>query len=50
MRVVAKKILREFWEKKYTDSEHQLKTWYKETGKADWKNPTDIQAAYSKVK
>jgi mRNA-degrading endonuclease HigB of HigAB toxin-antitoxin module len=29
MRVVAKRILREFWEK-HTDSEDQLKTWYKE--------------------
>ena len=48
MRVVAKKILREFWEK-YNDSEQQLKTWYKETSKADWKNPTEIKAEYSKA-
>jgi len=26
MKVVAKKILRKFWEK-HSDSEHQLKTW-----------------------
>jgi len=48
MRVVAKKILRDFWEK-YNDSEHQLKTWYKEASKAAWRNPTDIKNDYSKV-
>jgi mRNA interferase HigB len=35
MRVIAKKILRDFWEK-YSDSEEQLKRWYKEAAKAKW--------------
>ena len=48
MRIVAKKILREFWEN-YSDSENQLKTWHKETSKADWKNPTEIKAKYSQA-
>ena len=48
MRVVAKKILREFW-KKHVDSEHQLKTWYKEASKAIWTNPSDIKSEYSKA-
>jgi len=48
MRIVAKKILREFWEK-YNDSEHQLKTWHKETSKAIWNNPAEIKAKYSKA-
>lgn len=47
MRVIAKKILRDFWEK-YTDSEQQLKTWYKEASKADWKTPKDIKDEYAK--
>jgi len=47
MRVIAKKILRDFWEK-YTDSEQQLKTWYKEASKADWKTPNDIKDEYTK--
>lgn len=47
MRVIAKKILREFWEK-YTDSEEQLKTWYKEASKANWNSPNDIKADYAK--
>ncbi len=48
MRVIAKKILREFWEK-YTDSEQQLKTWYKEASKAVWKNPNEIKNDYAKA-
>jgi mRNA interferase HigB len=48
MRVIAKKILREFWEE-HPDSEHQLKSWYKEAVKADWKNPAEIKAEYSKA-
>jgi mRNA interferase HigB len=48
MRVIAKKILRQFWEE-YPDSEHQLKSWHKETVKADWKNPAEIKAEYSKA-
>lgn len=46
MRVIAKKILREFWEK-HADSEEQLKTWYKEASKANWKGPVDIKAEYA---
>lgn len=48
MRVIAKKILREFWEK-YSDSESQLKTWFKEASKANWKNPADIKSEYAKA-
>ncbi len=48
MRVIAKKILRDFWEK-YSDSEEQLKTWYKEASKAKWKNPNQIKKEYAKA-
>jgi len=48
MRVIAKKILREFW-KKHPDSEEQLKTWYKEASKAKWANPSDIRKEYTKA-
>ena len=48
MRVIAKKMLREFWEKQ-TDSEHQLKTWYKEASKAIWTSPIDIKSDYPKA-
>ncbi|RPI66130.1 MAG: type II toxin-antitoxin system HigB family toxin [Ignavibacteriales bacterium] len=48
MRVFAKKILREFWSKQ-TDSEGQLKTWFKEASKANWTSPTDIKSEYRKA-
>jgi mRNA interferase HigB len=45
LRVVAKKILRDFWEK-HEDCEQQLKAWFRETEKAEWENPSQIKAAY----
>ena len=48
MRVIAKKLLREFWLKQ-TDSEQQLKTWYKEASKAKWTSPSDIKRDYPKA-
>ena len=48
MRVIAKKILREFWEKK-GDSKEQLKTWYKEASKAKWITPVEIKSEYPKA-
>ena len=48
MRVIAKKILRDFWEEQ-TDSEQPLKTWYKEASKAKWLSPNDIKSEYLKA-
>jgi mRNA interferase HigB len=48
VRVIAKKILREFW-MKYSDSEEQLKTWFKEASKAVWKSPNNIKLEYPKA-
>jgi mRNA interferase HigB len=48
MRVIAKKILREFWEK-HSDSEDQLKTWHKEASKASWPDPMNIKINYPKA-
>ena len=45
MRIIAKKILREFWIV-HPDSEQQLKSWYQETSKAEWKSPRQIKAEY----
>lgn len=45
MRVIAKKIVREFWEK-HMDSEQQLKSWYQETSVANWKGPRQIKKEY----
>lgn len=46
MRVIAKKILRDFWNR-YADSEEQLKTWYKEASIANWSSPVDVKAEYT---
>lgn len=45
MRIIAKKILRDFWET-HPDSEQQLKAWYQETAKAEWTTPNDIKLEY----
>lgn len=45
MRVIAKKILREFWHVQ-TDSEQQLGIWFKEASKAKWTSPSDLKLDY----
>ena len=45
MRVIAKKILRDYWEK-HSDSEQQLKAWFQEASKAKWTNPNEIKLEY----
>ncbi len=48
MRVVAKKLIREFWER-HADAEEQLKTWHKEASKASWMSPSGIKEEYAKA-
>jgi mRNA interferase HigB len=48
VRLIAKKILREFWGQQI-DAESQLKTWYKEASKAKWTSPSEIKAEYPKA-
>ena len=45
MRVIAKKVLRDFWEA-HSDCEQQLKSWYKEACKADWSSYSAIKSEY----
>ena len=45
MRVIAKKILRDFWVV-HNDCEQQLKAWFQETSKAVWNNPNEIKKEY----
>ena len=45
MRIIAKKILRDFWEV-HPDTEQQLKAWYQETSKADWPSSKKIKTEY----
>jgi len=45
LRIIAKKILRNFWEI-HPDSEQQLMAWYQETSKARWTTPNEIKKEY----
>lgn len=45
MRVIAKRTLRNFWEK-HQNSEEQLKSWFKEVEIADCQSPADIKRDY----
>jgi mRNA interferase HigB len=45
LRVISIKILREFWER-HSDCQQQLKSWFQETSKAEWKNPNEIKLEY----
>ena len=42
MRVIAKKILRQFWEK-HPNCEQQLKSWHQEPTESSWDNSNDIK-------
>jgi mRNA interferase HigB len=47
MHVIAKKALRDHWEKPgREDSEGPLKAWYAEAENAEWKTPADIKSKY----
>jgi mRNA interferase HigB len=46
MRVIARKILKEFWSK-HADAAQPLKAWFHEAGRANWKSFADIKARYS---
>ena len=45
MRVIAKRVLREFWTK-YADCEQQLKAWYREAEKGEWQSMNQIKKEY----
>ncbi|MES2653510.1 MAG: type II toxin-antitoxin system HigB family toxin [Bacteroidota bacterium] len=45
MRVIAKKILREFWIK-HRDCKKQLQSWYEETSDSEWKSSRDIKREF----
>ena len=45
MRIIARRTLREFWER-HPDSEQPLKAWFAEAQAADWRNPQGIKSRY----
>jgi mRNA interferase HigB len=45
LRVIAKRTLREFWDK-HADCEGQLKACYREAEKSDWDNINELKREY----
>jgi mRNA interferase HigB len=45
MRIIARRTLREFWEK-YPDAEQPLRAWFDRVKKAEWMTPTEVKEAY----
>jgi len=45
MRIIARRTLREFWER-HERAEQPLRAWYAEASKAEWNSPQDIKEKY----
>lgn len=45
LRVIAKKTLRDFW-LKHAECEQQLKSWYRETERANWNTINELKEHY----
>ena len=45
MRVLSRKVLRQFWER-YPDARQALQAWYIDVKHADWKKSSDIKNVY----
>jgi mRNA interferase HigB len=45
LRVIAKKILRDFW-KEHPECEQPLKCWYREAERVHWKTPNQLKQQY----
>lgn len=45
MRIISKKILKEFW-KIHPNAEHSLRAWHAKSSKAEWKTTGDVKKDY----
>lgn len=48
MRVIAKRTLRQFWEK-HPDAESPLRDWHAVAARADWRSPDAVKRQYRSV-
>jgi mRNA interferase HigB len=48
MRVIAKRTLREFWQRrpKYGDAQGPVEAWHAEAEKASWRTPQEVKAQF----
>ena len=47
-RIIAKRTIREFWEK-HPDSKDYLETWYETVKGAHWQSPNEIKEFYATI-
>ncbi len=45
MRIISRRILREFWEK-HPDASVPLQVWFRDVEQATWMTPVDIKTVY----
>ncbi|MDE0343677.1 MAG: type II toxin-antitoxin system HigB family toxin [Deltaproteobacteria bacterium] len=48
MRIIAKRALREFWQR-YPDAESWLRAWYDQVRRADWDSPASVQREHPRA-
>jgi mRNA interferase HigB len=46
MRIIARRTLREFWER-HPDAEQALRAWFQDVQRSEWKTPNDIRQTYA---
>ena len=46
MRIIARRVLREFWEQ-HPDAEQSLRAWHRDVQGAVWNSPADIKRTYA---
>jgi len=48
MRVIAKRTLRQFWQRssRYADAQGPIEAWHAEALKAAWQNPQEVKAQF----
>ena len=45
MRIISRRVLREFWEK-HPDASIPLQTWFHDVQRTNWASPADIRVTY----
>lgn len=48
MRIIAKRTIREFWEK-HPDAKEALRTWYRESSKGRWHDPNQLKTHFGQA-
>ena len=45
MRIISRKVLREFWER-HPDARQALQAWFADVKHADWSSPSEVKQTY----